>query len=258
MILGSLLLIIVHGFLAVPFLNSWIFAAIMIVFLGIAFSLVPSAMWPSVPKIIPEKQLGTAYAVIFWIQNIGLTLIPLALGIILTNSNPAVSPNKLLIKDAITTSYQKTLTANNITISAKDLKTAIDKTTGSVVDSIVESISYVPAVQKDLNLENIKDQIVSSSLASVNNITLNHDPKVAVSQLAQPFKDATFTIVKNEKLNIRYNYENDILMFTVLGLLALIFAFLLKAEDKKKGYGLELPNIEKEADMVKEAKIEAE
>lgn len=248
MILGSLMLIIVHGFLAVPFLNSWIFASAMIIFLGIAFSLVPSAMWPSVPKIIPEKQLGTAYAVIFWIQNIGLTLIPLALGIVLTNSNPTVSPNKLLIKDAITTSYQKTLSANNITISAKELKTAIDKTTGGVVDSIVESISYVPAVQKDLNLENIKDQIVSSSLASVNNITLNHDPKVAVSQLAQRFKDATFTIVKNEKLNIRYNYENDILMFTVLGVLALIFAFLLKAEDKKKGYGLELPNMEKRAE----------
>ena len=82
MIIGSVMLILVHGFLAVPFLNNWIFAAAMVIILGIAFSLVPSAMWPSVPKIIPEKQLGTAYAVIFYIQNIGLWLIPLLLGIV--------------------------------------------------------------------------------------------------------------------------------------------------------------------------------
>ena len=55
-------------------------------------------MWPSVPKIIPEKQLGTAYAVIFWIQNIGLLCIPLILGFVLNTTNPEVSPNKLLSK----------------------------------------------------------------------------------------------------------------------------------------------------------------
>lgn len=48
--------------------------------LGIAFGLVPSAMWPSVPKIIPMKLLGTAYALIFYIQNIGLALIPVWIG----------------------------------------------------------------------------------------------------------------------------------------------------------------------------------
>jgi sugar phosphate permease len=50
------------------------------ILLGIAFSLVPSAMWPSVPKIIPMKQLGTAYAIIFYIQNIGLSLVPVMIG----------------------------------------------------------------------------------------------------------------------------------------------------------------------------------
>ena len=50
------------------------------VILGIAFGLVPSAMWPSVPKIIPMKLLGTAYAVIFYIQNIGLSLVPILIG----------------------------------------------------------------------------------------------------------------------------------------------------------------------------------
>jgi len=68
MIIGSLILILVHGVLAIPSLTLWWIAAIMVIILGIGFSLVPSAMWPSVPKIIPEKQLGTAYAVIFWIM----------------------------------------------------------------------------------------------------------------------------------------------------------------------------------------------
>ncbi|MCK5079700.1 MAG: MFS transporter, partial [Bacteroidales bacterium] len=71
MIIGSMILILVHGILAVPSITTWWIAAVMVVVLGVGFSLVPSAMWPSVPKIIPEKQLGTAYAVIFWIQNIG-------------------------------------------------------------------------------------------------------------------------------------------------------------------------------------------
>src|SRR5574344_1228445 len=50
------------------------------ILLGIAFSLVPSAMWPSVPKIIPMKQLGSAFAIIFFIQNIGLMLVPMFMG----------------------------------------------------------------------------------------------------------------------------------------------------------------------------------
>ena len=50
------------------------------IILGIAFGLVPSAMWPSVPKIIPMKLLGSAYALIFYIQNIGLSLVPVWIG----------------------------------------------------------------------------------------------------------------------------------------------------------------------------------
>ena len=72
MIIGSVMLIFVHTMFALPILNIWWFATIIMIILGFAFSLVPSAMWPSVPKIIPEKQLGTAYALIFWVQNWGL------------------------------------------------------------------------------------------------------------------------------------------------------------------------------------------
>ena len=54
--------------------------------LGIAFSLVPSAMWPSVPKIIPMKQLGSAYAIIFYIQNIGLSMVPVLIGNVIASN----------------------------------------------------------------------------------------------------------------------------------------------------------------------------
>ena len=143
MILGACLLILVHFFFAVPFLNNWLFAILLIVVLGIGFSLVPSAMWPSVPKIIPEKQLGTAYAMIFWVQNWGLMGVPALIGWVL---------DKWCI-------------------------------TGT---KIIEGKS-IPT----------------------------------------------------------YNYTLPMIIFMSLGVLALIFAFLLKAEDKKKGYGLQLPNIQK-------------
>ena len=66
--------------------------------LGIAFSLVPSAMWPSVPKIIPMKQLGSAYAIIFYIQNIGLSMVPLLIGWVI-NDFAAVKNSSGLIVD---------------------------------------------------------------------------------------------------------------------------------------------------------------
>ena len=79
MLIGSVLLTCVHIIFALPF-GTWILAVAVMVILGIAFGLVPSAMWPSVPKIIPMKLLGTAYALIFYIQNIGLALVPVWIG----------------------------------------------------------------------------------------------------------------------------------------------------------------------------------
>lgn len=83
MLIGAVMLIGVHVLFALPLLNYWWFATIIMIVLGIAFSLVPSAMWPSVPKIIPEKQLGTAYALIFWVQNWGLMGVPALIGWVL-------------------------------------------------------------------------------------------------------------------------------------------------------------------------------
>lgn len=80
MLIGSTMLTGVHLIFATHIMPYGWFAVIIMIILGIAFSLVPSAMWPSVPKIIPLKYLGSAYAVIFYIQNIGLSLVPMWIG----------------------------------------------------------------------------------------------------------------------------------------------------------------------------------
>ncbi|MDE5694620.1 MAG: MFS transporter, partial [Alistipes sp.] len=70
------------AFLLPVFPTQWL-ALLLVVTLGVSFSLVPAALWPSVPKIIDEKILGSAYCLIFWIQNIGLCLVPLLIGKVL-------------------------------------------------------------------------------------------------------------------------------------------------------------------------------
>jgi MFS family permease len=141
MIIGSVLIILVHLLFAIPIFNSYFFAIFLILILGVGFSLVPSAMWPSVPKFIPEKQLGTAYSLIAWVQNIGLWGVPFLIGWVL---------DKYCV-------------------------------TGSIV---------------------VDGQTVTT-----------------------------------------YNYTLPMIIFMSFGVTALVFAILLKREDKKKGYGLELPNI---------------
>ena len=143
MIIGATMLVVIHGIFSLPFLDNWLLAVVLVLLLGVALSLVPSAMWPSVAKIIPEKQLGTAFSLIFWIQNWGLMGVPLLIGIVLDDMNPGVAAAKAAGED------------------------------------------------------------------------------------------------------VSYNYTVPMMIFTVFGVLAVFVAFLLKAEDKKKGYGLELPNIQK-------------
>jgi len=98
LVLGSLLLIICHltfAFILPMFKGNTtggiIIAYITILVLGASFSLVPAALWPSVPKLVDSKIIGSAYALIFWIQNIGLWLFPLAIGKVLDKSNPGVT-----------------------------------------------------------------------------------------------------------------------------------------------------------------------
>lgn len=93
LILGAVLMIVCHLIFAfvVPTTQSVIITIAAIIVLGISFSLVPAALWPSVPKLIDGKLLGSAYALIFWIQNIGLYAFPMIIGSVLKASNPGVT-----------------------------------------------------------------------------------------------------------------------------------------------------------------------
>ena len=96
LMLGSILLVICHltfafvlpGVSASSAAGGVVVAYITILVLGASFSLVPAALWPSVPKLVDEKIIGSAYAAIFWIQNIGLGLFPALIGMVLNNTNP--------------------------------------------------------------------------------------------------------------------------------------------------------------------------
>ena len=98
LILGSLLLIFCHltfAFVLPLFKDSAVggivIAYVTILVLGSSFSLVPASLWPSVPKLVDAKVIGSAYALIFWIQNIGLWLFPLLIGKVLDATNPGVT-----------------------------------------------------------------------------------------------------------------------------------------------------------------------
>jgi nitrate/nitrite transporter NarK len=144
MIIGSILLLIVHLLFSIPSLNSLAVAIGLVLVLGIAFSLVPAAMWPSVAKIIPERRLGTAYSITFWIQNWGLLWVPMLIGYLL----------------------------DRYCVTGKELK-------------------IINGVEVETTL---------------------------------------------------YSYTLPMLVFAVFGAMAIFFAFRLKREDAKKGYGLEKPN----------------
>ncbi len=240
MMIGSLILIFVHGILAIPALDAWWIAAVMVVILGIGFSLVPSAMWPSVPKIIPEKQLGTAYAVIFWIQNIGLMLVPLMLGIVLNSTNPDVSPNKTMVRSSIKKSFSDVLATKSFT--EKEIEKAVEKVTGSTVDSIVQYSRYTAKAYTEIDSARFVNEIYNGVSVATQDVDFS-DKEAGLKKAIQEVKNSTYSIIVEEKLNLRYDYFYDMLIFLGLSSLSLIFAFLLRIEDRKKGYGLQLPNI---------------
>jgi len=110
MIIGSVILLGVHLLFSVPSLNSLYIAIGLVIILGIGFSLVPSAMWPSVAKIIPEQRLGTAYAMIFWVQNWGLLFVPMLIGFVLDKYCITGSASKMI--DGV----EQTVTLYNYTL----------------------------------------------------------------------------------------------------------------------------------------------
>ncbi len=118
LVIGSLLLIFCHltfAFILPMFKSSSIggvtVAYLTILVLGASFSLVPASLWPSVPKLVDSKIIGSAYALIFWIQNIGLWLFPLLIGKVLTATNPQVAADEasgILTPEQAAVSYDYT------------------------------------------------------------------------------------------------------------------------------------------------------
>lgn len=118
LVFGALLLIICHltfAFILPMFkgndMGGIIVAYVTILVLGASFSLVPASLWPSVPKLVDSKIIGSAYALIFWIQNIGLWLFPLLIGKVLDNTNPAIKKaleNHTMTEETAAVSYDYT------------------------------------------------------------------------------------------------------------------------------------------------------
>ena len=91
LICGALLMTVCHLIFAlVPLTKPIAYAAIVL--LGVSFSLVPAALWPSVPKLVEDRYLGSAYSVIFWIQNIGLMAFPIIIGLALDKTGSYTLP----------------------------------------------------------------------------------------------------------------------------------------------------------------------
>ena len=110
LIFGALLLIVCHLVFAfiLPATHSKLVAYTTIVILGISFALVPAALWPSVPKIMDPRYLGSAYSLIFWVQNVGLCFVPMLIGSVLQSSNannPAVIAAKAANAEFIPYNY---------------------------------------------------------------------------------------------------------------------------------------------------------
>lgn len=85
MIAGSVLVLLAHVMIAFAPQGVSAFGYVAIAMLGVGYSLVPAALWPAIPRIVPEKNLGTAYSLIYWIQNMGMLLVPIAVGFIFRN-----------------------------------------------------------------------------------------------------------------------------------------------------------------------------
>jgi len=243
MIIGAIMLIFVHVMFAVPFLSSWLLAIVLVVILGIGFSLVPSAMWPSVPKIIPEKQLGTAYALIFWIQNWGLMGVPLLIGVVLNTTNPEVAPNKAMIRSSYETVYTKAAQENNLKMTAQELKGAFEKAT----DAMITQVSLAEAYESNVEIDTAeyRKQMISAFENAVSQIQFNGNVKEDMEKIQEATIKVGYEMANSSRLGLTYNYTLPMLIFAMFGVLALVFALLLKAEDRRKGYGLQLPNIQK-------------
>ena len=268
LILGAILMISCHLVFALvlPKFPNLVLAYAAIVVLGVSFSLVPAALWPSVPKLMPERYLGSAYSLIFWVQNVGLCLVPYIIGIVLNSTNPGVS-DAFQNKNEIASLQAKVEYIDNIKAHEANIalynelqaaESVVAETEVAEVAEVVEVAENTEATEATEATEVVEQEVVptlpedfdiakcEAELKKLNaekaaqGISKDFNYEIAAAQL-EALK--TEKAEKNYPENPRYDYTATMLLFVSFGVLALLFGFWLKIEDKRKGYGLELPNI---------------
>ena len=262
LILGAILMISCHLVFALvlPKFPNLVLAYAAIVVLGVSFSLVPAALWPSVPKLMPERYLGSAYSLIFWVQNVGLCLVPYIIGIVLNSTNPGVS-DAFQNKNEIASLQAKVEYIDNIKAHEANiaLYNELQAAEAVVAETEVAENTEVAEVAENTEATKVVEQEVVPTLPegfdiakceaelkklndekAAQGISKDFNYEIAAAQL-EALK--TEKAEKNYPENPRYDYTATMLLFVSFGVLALLFGFWLKIEDKRKGYGLELPNI---------------
>lgn len=212
---GSLLLIICHLVFAfvVPATGSALIAYTTIVILGISFALVPAALWPSVPKIIEEKLLGSAYSLIFWVQNIGLFFVPMLIGGVLASVNEE-NANVIAAQDKI----------EAIKVIKDEVKEA------SATWDLTQIETLTAKADSVFNAANIDAAYASSITAMIADSKDSDDLYIQLTEEA-------------DGVLVPYDYTIPLVIFAGFGISALLVAIYLKRYDKKKNLGLEEPNI---------------
>ena len=259
LILGAILMISCHLVFALvlPKFPNLLLAYAAIVVLGVSFSLVPAALWPSVPKLMPERYLGSAYSLIFWVQNVGLCLVPYIIGIVLNSTNPGVS-DAFQNKNEIASLQAKVEYIDNIKAHEANIALYNELQAAEAVVAETEVAEVAKVAENTEATEVVEQEVVrtlpegfdiakcEAELKKLNDekaaqgISKDFNYEIAAAQL-EALK--TEKAEKNYPENPRYDYTATMLLFVSFGVLALLFGFWLKIEDKRKGYGLELPNI---------------
>ena len=256
LILGAILMISCHLVFALvlPKFPNLVLAYAAIVVLGVSFSLVPAALWPSVPKLMPERYLGSAYSLIFWVQNVGLCLVPYIIGIVLNSTNPGVS-DAFQNKNEIASLQAKVEYIDNIKAHEANIalynelqaaeavvaETEVAEVAENTEATEVVEQEVVPTLPEGFDIAKCEAELKKlNAEKAAQGISKDFNYEIAVAQL-EALK--TEKAEKNYPENPRYDYTATMLLFVSFGVLALLFGFWLKIEDKRKGYGLELPNI---------------
>ena len=262
LILGAILMISCHLVFALvlPKFPNLVLAYAAIVVLGVSFSLVPAALWPSVPKLMPERYLGSAYSLIFWVQNVGLCLVPYIIGIVLNSTNPGVSDafqnkneiaslqakveyiDNIKAHEANIALYNELQAAEAVVAETEVAEVAenTEATEATEATEVVEQ-EVVPTLPEDFDIAKCEAELKKlNDEKAAQGISKDFNYEIAAAQLEALKTEKT---EKNYPENPRYDYTATMLLFVSFGVLALLFGFWLKIEDKRKGYGLELPNI---------------